>query len=483
MRTPGIGIHRMGWIGVALAGWAGLSAAADPGVRFQPLREGADDAARTALRADLTARMKQPAEEVVADPASGFFPGAVRPEAPRETARVTIDPRRQGWQSTGWYAAPGEPITIRLPGGWETQGFEVRIGCHTDTLWHLKEWKRPPQISRAFPLQEVETRAANAFGGLIYIDTRKGTDGAPAEVEIEGAVAAPLYVHGRTSVEEWHASIRHRPAPWAELATDKIVISIPTEHARAIEDPVALMNTWDDVMDACADLAAMPRERKKAERIVPDLQISAGYMHAGYPIMTHADQFGILGRRDKILEGQWGLFHELGHNHQNRDWTFGGSGEVTVNLFTLYVFERVCGRPIMESRPEMRPSRRRRMLEDYVNAGSPFEKWKREPFLALVQYVQMIEAFGWDAFKKCFAVYRELPQAERPRNDDEKRDQWLVRFSRTVGRDLGPFFLAWGVPVSDRARAEAAQFPAWMPVDFPAAPPAVAADAEPAPVS
>ena len=39
-----------------------------------------------------------------------------------------------------------------------------------------------------------------------------------------------------------------------------------------------------------------------------------------------------------------------------------------------------------------------------------------------------------------------LSDHERPKSDDEKRDQWLVRFSRQVGRNLGPFFEAWGVP-------------------------------------
>ena len=72
------------------------------------------------------------------------------------------------------------------------------------------------------------------------------------------------------------------------------------------------------MLDACADLAARPRERARPERYVTDVQISAGYMHAGYPIMTHLDaaarfvDLRASGRR----KGDWGLFHEMGHNHQ-----------------------------------------------------------------------------------------------------------------------------------------------------------------------
>lgn len=62
-----------------------------------------------------------------------------------------------------------------------------------------------------------------------------------------------------------------------------------------------------------------------------------------------------------------------------------------------------------------------------------------------------------------FAEYRALPQSERPKNDDEKRDQWLIRLSRTVGRNLGPFFERWGVPTSSTARDSLRDLPVWLP--------------------
>jgi len=231
------------------------------------------------------------------------------------------------------------------------------------------------------------------------------------------------------------------------------------------------MKFWDQVLDACADLATIPRERPRPERYVTDTQISAGYMHSGYPIMTMLDVAPVMVDRERVMRnghgGVWGLFHELGHNHQRPEWTFGGTGEVTVNLFTLYVFDTVCGRP-KGSFDRVGGERRKRMLADYFKNGPDFEgKWKRRPFLALVMYVQLQEAFGWEPFKRVFAEYRRLPPNERPRSDADKRDQWLVRFSRTVGRNLGPFFQAWGVPTSEKARAQVADLPVWMPPDFP----------------
>ncbi|NQT83440.1 hypothetical protein HQ563_10470, partial [bacterium] len=60
-----------------------------------------------------------------------------------------------------------------------------------------------------------------------------------------------------------------------------------------------------------------------------------------------------------------------------------------------------------------------------------------------------------------------LPDDQRPKTNDQKRDQWMVRFSRTVGRNLGPVFQAWGVPTSEKARASITDLPVWMPDDIP----------------
>ena len=82
-------------------------------------------------------------------------------------------------------------------------------------------------------------------------------------------------------------------------------------------------------------------------------------------------------------------------------------------------------------------------------------------------YYQLEQAFGWEPFQQVFAEYRKLPADERPKTDQDKRDQWLVRFSRTIGRDLGPFFDLWGVPVTAAAKESIAALPDWMPANFP----------------
>jgi len=448
---------------------AALSAKESPiPTESKPIRS-TDALGRLMLTRDLELLRSTKPDQVRPHPTAGIFPGSVPKSAPRVSRTLDIDASVPQWHSTGLYAAPGEVIGISIPPETAGKGIAVRIGCHSDTLWHLDEWKRVPEISRRELLKEAKTTIASTFGGFIYIDMPEKAPHVTIKVTISGAVEAPHFILGKTSVADWKKTIRNHPAPWAELETGKVILSVPSEKIRRLDNPDELLVLWDKILDAEADLSAIPHERKRPERIVPDVQISAGYMHSGYPIMTWLDHSVEQSLSTKELgAGSWGHFHELGHNHQQGDWTFAGTVEVTCNLYSLYVSETVCKLPPGTGHGAMEPEEVAKRLKAYLKVpdSGKFAIWKNDPFLALTMYDQLRAGFGWDTYKKVFAEYRSLPNGERPKNDDEKRDQWLVRFSRAAGKNLGPLFQAWGVPTSDVARQSIANLPEWMPEDW-----------------
>lgn len=432
----------------------------------RPIRE-ADALARLTIALEHESLSQLPPEQIEAHPAAEVFPGAVPDAAPRVAESVPVDTAVPGWHSTGLYAAPGDVVRVTVSPEAAGKGLAVRIGAHSDRLWGADRWNRWPEVCRQFPIAAAETVAASPLGGPIYIDVPKDRHLGLVSVHIAGAVEAPHYVLGETAAGDWPA-IRSRPAPWAELEGERVVLTVPSGVVRDLRDPEALMKFWDRVVAACDELSGRPREARK-QRYATDVQISAGYMHSGYPIMTHLDVAGLMVDRASIVsfnrDGAWGLFHEIGHNYQSPDWTFEGTGEVTCNLFTLYLFHKACGRDDIFDL-KCPPASRDESLRRYLREGRSFEQWKRDPFLALQMYVQMQRAFGWETFIKVFAEYRDLPDGERPKSDAEKRDQWMVRFSRAAGRNLGPFFDAWGVPVSAEAKASVADLPQWMPEEM-----------------
>lgn len=388
------------------------------------------------------------------------FPGPVSGNAGSVPRTVPVPLGVDQWVSTARYAAPGQEITVRIPPAATKRGLQVQIGAHSDEIWHLTEWKRHPSILRRQPLTREVTKIRSPFGGLVYIVTPAG-ERSRVDVTIEGAVPSPQYVHGQATQPDWEANFG-AGAPWAEIITPHLIITVPTETARRIPDMAELTGLWHRTMLLYKELDGRPLP-PRPERFVSDRQISAGYMHAGYPIMTHLDVNDLVTNVQKLTsEGSWGHWHELGHNHQRDAWTFDGTVEVTCNLYSLWIMERVANQPLWSRIGETK----RKDLPRYLADGAPFERWKQEPFLALVMYAQLIEGFGWPTLQAVLRDYETNPNP-RPRTDDEKRDQWLIRYSRAANRNLGPFFQAWGVPTSANAREQVANLPGWMPADWP----------------
>ena len=248
----------------------------------QPIGD-ADAEARLAARLFVLLQKLIPPEAVRAHPAAADFPGPVPSDGPRVTRSLTIDSAVPRWHSTGLYAAPGELVTVTLPTAVaDAGGFHVRVGAHTDDISDLSEWTRMPEISRRFPVSEATTYVANAFGGLIYVEVPTDAGLGDIPVEIEGAVAAPLFVLGETDTEAWRDEVRHAPAPWAEIAGRNMIVTTRSSEVRNLDYPGAVAEAWDRALDLNTELAAWPSTaRSSPERFVVDRQISIGYMHSG----------------------------------------------------------------------------------------------------------------------------------------------------------------------------------------------------------
>jgi Peptidase M60, enhancin and enhancin-like/N-terminal domain of M60-like peptidases len=425
----------------------------------------ADQHAAQRLRLGMEARVLRLAagEGVAAHPAHEVFPGKVPAGAPRITGEIKVTPSIPGWTSTGLYEAAGETITVTLPENLADKGYALRIGCHSDTLYHLDKWQRAPDITRSVPLVTATTKTASAFGGLIYIEVPgRAKDDAPFTATIQNGVPAPLFVLGQDDDAKWK-EIRLRPAPWAEMTCDKLIISFPSEVGLLVNNPTELMTFWKKVVEAQDDITNQTAERKRPERIVADVQISAGYMHSGYPIMIPTSAAPEMMTFGKLKFPGWGFYHEIGHNHQRGDFTFDGTGEVTNNVIGMYCYHEVLKKDWLIGHPAITEEERKENVKKIKKSANKWQEWKSSPFLALTTYIQLIQEFGWESWRKYLYSFDDATFGPAPKGDDERRDQFLVRYSKITNKNLGPFFDAWGIPVSSSAKAEVSKLEAWMP--------------------
>ncbi|XP_036850461.2 TRPM8 channel-associated factor 2 isoform X5 [Manis javanica] len=276
----------------------------------------------------------------------------------------------------------------------------------------------------------------------------------PITVEISGSSA------GKTSVEEWRSCVGESPAPWGELATDNVILTLPTADLRALADPEPLLCLWDDMMRAIARLAARPFPFCRPERIVADVQLSAGWMHAGYPIMCHLQSVqDLLSETGIRSRGLWGPIHELGHNQQQHGWEFPpNTTEATCNLWSVYVHETVLDIPRAQAHPALSCAEREKRIKVHLGKGAPLHDWN--VWTALETYLQLQEAFGWEPFTQLFAEYQTLSGV--PSDNAGKMNLWVKKFSEKVQKNLVPFFEAWGWPVKKEVADSLACLPPWQ---------------------
>lgn len=429
---------------------------------------------RLAVRLRSKLAQETPAAQITAHPSAADFPGSIPAGALRESVTMQIDATYAGrdtryaysgaavpvWRSTGTYAGPGEQVTVTVPASLVNNGISIQIGAHTDLLWNKTSWVRFPAIVRSYPITSTQMTVASAFGGPIYITVSGGKSLGTQTVTLDNVVRAPLYVHGQTTPAEW-LTIRDYPAPWAEVGSDKMITMVPSSHVRTLNDPVQLMNRWDQIMDTVADLAVISYQRVRPERYLADRDISAGYMHSGYPIM------GPLGEAANLvsysnLAINWGFWHEVGHNHQWQPWVMQGTTESSVNWFSVYVSEKVFNLPRAKGHFSLIPENRLQRAQTYVANGTKYATWGSDAWLPLEMYLQLQEWFGWQPFMQVTAEFYTLSGAASPTADQAKVDQWTLRFAQKVGKNLGPFFATtWGLPLSQTTVDQMAMLAPW----------------------
>ncbi|XP_053111499.1 TRPM8 channel-associated factor 2-like [Hemicordylus capensis] len=384
------------------------------------------------------------------------------PVSPPQTIRINgRNDGAEAWRSTGLYVPPGKTTTLLFPSSVISAKLQVQIGCHSDDLSNAEELKRAPIVIRKIEVKTPRMEVSSLWGGLLYVIVPEKSSVGHISVTVKGAVQAPYFKNGETSTSAWKNTIRHYPAPWAELETENIILTVPADDVRNIENPQILLTNWDKMMKAVAKLSSIPAIFPRPERIVADVQISVGWMHSGYPIMLHLDSVHEMTDVKSIhANGLWGPIHELGHNQQQSGWDFPPhTTEATCNLWSVYVNETVFNVPRERAHEELSLELRKRRIEDYIQNGAQLKDF--EMFTALEPYLQVQETFGWEPYMHIFAEYRKMTQI--PEDNESKMNLWVEKLSPQVGHDLAPFFKVWGWPITDELSQKLARsFPPWV---------------------
>jgi len=416
-----------------------------------------------------------PVEQVTAHRTASIY-GQIPPDAPRINRTISYYVPQEGkdtrgddsdiWLSTGLYAVPGEIVTVSVDSLVTGFGLNLKINGDWNNIGNRDYYLRMPfGISRDYAIGEETIQAANAFGGLLYVVIPKNVVPGSFDVTFENVIEAPYFILGQQTNEEWITDIRDKPAPWAELVCDNVIITLSSDKIRSLDKAEELMMFWNDGVASQDELANLTGLRTRPSRMYSMLQTAWGSGYAGYPIGSWDWDFA---KYDALMKGDcWGEFHELGHLHQSGYWTDSRTGEVTVNIFTMRAMEAVCNsvEGCGSWSRQWDPYERILMYQNTISKGG-FSNGNYDEKLTM--YSQLKTIFGWESFKNVYQGYRDdedISPDKLPTNDQEEWDQWMIRFSRQCGFDLSPFFASWVYGVSQTAIDSLNDLPQWNMVE------------------
>ncbi|RQO64102.1 hypothetical protein DBR40_26295 [Pedobacter sp. KBW01] len=420
------------------------------------------------------------------------FPGLVDQSEPRvQNAKFTLDlnftdqtadnlriqvaPEPQ--YSTGYYAAPGELVKIDVPAGIE--GLTVQVGGHTDNLSGKSPLLRDPVIYMRQQLYAGANYVRNLYGGTIYIRAGRAYPN-PVEFTITNACVSPDFILGQTVDADWVNKVKASQVPWLELRSKRVIFLVPRDKIVATfsssepyTNPTVALGKWNDVFDldynawmGLSDNAADAKDKSPQGpwRGILDIQLSAGYGHSGFPFVGLNDNEWFKGftslKNITTSAGQWGSYHEFGHNcQQTKVWSWSTLGETTNNLFSFKVANRI-GADYNILHPAVSSGFPQAITYATGTGTKNFDAdgAMNDPFKRMTPFVQIFEKYGYGAMTY---LYSEARHAARLNTSDISMHNFVYeKLSDYTQTDLAPFFDAWGISISDAVVAKlAAKYP------------------------
>ncbi|MFF0630201.1 M60 family metallopeptidase [Streptomyces sp. NPDC004296] len=392
---------------------------------------------------------------------------AATPSSAAEQKRLATEFHPDDAQPTGLYLPPHTLLTVTSDRPGNAPIPELLVGTYgldgTDSGTEAEP--------RTHKLQDATTEVTDGTGGMLYVRyTKDGGDPAPEITLHFGASAhsVPYHVLGRTPAAQWKSQLDQaaKDVPVAQLVADHVVLTVHLDSARRnrTQNPDDLLRRYEHILateDAISGLDGRdPRDRRSPLRYFVSegkagINPNAYYDRVCYPSDLIDEALNV-----DALNESWGMWHELGHMHQQSSWMWDAVTEVTVNVYSLAV-QRDAGQPTRLGK-DGTPVAVRTYLDGSATRPA-YDAKDGDPFVRLAMFEQLRLAFG-DGF------YPELHKLTRRAETATDPEQYLVlNASRVSGHDLISFFSAWGVPVTAQTRAEVAALGLHAPDEDPSA--------------
>lgn len=227
----------------------------------------------------------------------------------------------------------------------------------------------------------------------------------------------------------WNALIDKAVFPILDARGKHIQIAYPTDALKkyAYGKGLALLNNYDSLVYRQHKLMGLEKYNKVPEnRILSRVNYNYYMFRDGDGVAYMGDKKGyamaMVADPDRVIKGDpcWGFSHEVGHVHQTRPmFNWGGLGEVSNNLFSLYV-TRSFGNRTRISEQGNYDKARKSIIEGKISYLKDDDVFNRlVPFWQLQLYFETVGE-NPDFYPDLFEAFRKQQlqnNANRPRRN------------------------------------------------------------------
>jgi hypothetical protein len=445
---------------------------------------------------------------------ASIWPGPVSEAAPRVSSEVTIDGnyntdekyvlngQAEVYRMTGYYAAPGEIVSVSIDANIIDAKLKVVIGTSEFNI-EGEQINRFARVTKGFELNSTATKITNPFGGPIYIKVPENTNLGAIAIGFSNVVKMPhlsIKTGAETSLAEYQTELAKDHVKWVDWESDNFMTTITRPMANYVNDqltdPTNILSKWSETFQVFQDISGRPSERIRAEYIRFDRMNPAPgtWAAASYPMFlegndpialgdansqTHVINVGFQAS-DIYAQGEKGyggshfiILHEMGHLHNLP--TLIGEVESNVNFPAAAVYNLVFDETIdrsFEYSIQQNYNREEAMMDWFISPnfrignemhidrqfdlGAPDFSGNEMMYQSRGhgKYIEIAALFGWDAVRKINQYYYNLGISY-----GIERDDFILNASKQLNINLAPLLHIWGFIPSEETLTELVALP------------------------
>ncbi|MEQ9286702.1 MAG: M60 family peptidase N-terminal accessory domain-containing protein [Cyclobacteriaceae bacterium] len=391
-------------------------------------------------------------------------------------------------RGTGYYAAPGERITVTVPNELVGIGGQVVIGTFTHDVSNKVSLRRLPRAIKEFEIVQANTDVISPLGGIIYIYIPEGADLGNLDLSISGAVKFAYYEQSSTNIgdiTDFQTRLESAEVLWAEVVTDNFMYTGPLAYFK-FDDTMQTLETWDTMWEAYQLYNGRPFPLHKAEHLVHDKMTKWNTLAGGYPMnlavgsVPYVDDFwgstakghmmNILEFDKAIHDNKATYWHEMSHHTglPTLPW------EVECIVELAFMVTNHLGNNMPLDSAFKYASRGFRTRDDAIVDWVVMEEFRTNEEMTKTQrqyqqrgyskYVDVGVLFGWEALGSINKVFYDYWTSIGGQTNDPELNiitdtEWILASCEALNVNVAPLYHFWGEQPNDTIMAVVNSYP------------------------